>query len=79
MNNKVDKGVVITALYYIAVIIIIIFIICSVIHKNNSTKDAWNNGICPNDNTKYVLADYNKFNSLKTYICPECGNEVERY
>lgn len=44
---------------------------------NTCTAPEWNDGICPECNTRYELRGVSKY--IKYYACPDCGNEVKRY
>ena len=44
---------------------------------NSLYSDIWNNGVCSNCEIKYELRGVS--DGLKYYICPECGQEVQRY
>lgn len=44
---------------------------------NACTASDWNDGVCPNCDTRYELRGASR--GLKYYACPECGKEVERY
>lgn len=44
--------------------------------SNHQTDPLWNDGVCPKCGVNYELRA--KYYS-KTYVCPECHTEVERY
>lgn len=76
MNKKYDgiddlKLAVITLLVGIAVIILVIF------SHNACSADIWNDGICPKCETRYELRGVS--NGFKYYVCPDCGQDVQRY
>jgi hypothetical protein len=45
--------------------------------SNACTAKEWNDGICPDCNTRYELRGVYK--GTHYYACPGCGNEVDRY
>ena len=59
----------------IIVLIILIFLI--MFGHNACTATVWNNGFCPNCETRYELRAASKYS--KYYACPDCGFEVKRY
>ena len=44
---------------------------------NACSSTDWNGGECPDCDIRYEMRGV--FRGLKYYVCPECGNEVERY
>lgn len=60
-------------------IVIIGFVLCLllVFAANACTAKEWNNGYCPDCNTRYELRGVYK--GTHYYACPDCGNEVDRY
>jgi hypothetical protein len=61
------------------VLIIICFVLAFalVMVVNSRPSRTWNNGVCPRCRIRYELMDVS--NGIKYYVCPECGQEVERY
>jgi hypothetical protein len=55
----------------IALIFIIIF------GTNACSSTDWNGGECLDGDIRYEMRGVSR--GLKYYVCPECGNEVERY
>lgn len=45
--------------------------------SNACTAKEWNDGVCPDCNTRYELRGVYK--GTHYYACPGCGNEVDRY
>ena len=64
-----------TSLLSIAVIILLA--IAMIFLFNSCTDEAWNDGMCPDCDTRYILHAASQ--GLKYYACPECGREVSRY
>jgi PHP family Zn ribbon phosphoesterase len=59
----------------IAIILICIgMFILLMLGTNSCSASKWNDGICPDCETKYELRAAND-----GYACPDCGNEVKRY
>jgi PHP family Zn ribbon phosphoesterase len=64
--------------YGCASIIVLIALLFMIMFGVNSCSESdWNNGECPNCETRYELRGASK--GLKYYACPDCGKEVERY
>ena len=61
----------------LTILICIVLIICMVFGFNACTASEWNDGICPECETRYELRGVSKY--MKYYSCPNCGNEVSRY
>lgn len=59
------------------IIICIILIFAIVLGTNSCSAPTWNDGICPECETRYELRGASR--GLKYYACPDCGQEVERY
>ena len=59
------------------IVFLIILLLLLVFGWNACTETDWNNGYCPNCETRYELRGASK--GLKYYACPDCGFEVERY
>ena len=56
-------------------LVFILFIVPMIF--NSCTASEWNDGVCSECDVRYELRGTSK--QTKTYVCPECGNEVERY
>lgn len=61
----------------IMILICIGFLILVMIGTNSCSATTWNDGVCPECETRYELRAVN--NGLKYYSCPDCGQEVKRY
>lgn len=61
----------------IMLLIAIAFVVLMMVGTNSCSADIWNDGICPKCEIRYELRGVS--NVLKYYVCPECGQEVERY
>ena len=48
-----------------------------ILGSNACTAKEWNDGTCPDCNTRYELRGVYK--GTHYYACPGCGNEVDRY
>lgn len=60
------------------VLIIILALALLILFTHNAcTASEWNNGRCPDCNTRYELRGVHK--CIHYYACPKCGNEVSRY
>lgn len=59
--------------------IIICFILILLINFSGNlfTASKWNNGYCPECETRYELRSV--YRGTKYYSCPDCGQEVTRY
>ena len=44
---------------------------------NACSSTDWNGGECPDCDIRYEMRGVSR--GLKYYVCPECGNEVERF
>ena len=64
-----------TEWWEILIPIALIFIIMFGVNACSSTD--WNDGECPKCDIRYEMRGVSR--GLKYYVCPECGNEVERY
>lgn len=64
-------------------IIGIVSLFALMLGTNACTSSKWNGGICPrceagyHTEVKYELRGVSRH--LKYYVCPKCGQEVERY
>ena len=63
--------------HIIALIAIVALFIFFAFVYNSCNSSEWNNGKCPKCNVRYELRTETRYH--KTYVCPECGNEVSRY
>jgi PHP family Zn ribbon phosphoesterase len=61
----------------ITIILSIVVIITLIFGVNACSAPKWNDGVCPDCHVRYELRGVSKH--LKYYVCPECGQEVERY
>lgn len=60
------------------VLLMVLFFTVSEIKRSSQSPDFdWNNGICHKCEIRYEMKDV--YMGMKYYVCPECGNEVERY
>ncbi len=64
-----------TEWWEILIPIALIFIIMFGTNACSSTD--WNDGECSDCDVRYEMRGVSR--GLKYYVCPECGNEVERY
>lgn len=62
---------------WLEVIICFALVILMMVGLNTCTASEWNDGLCPDCETRYELRGASR--GLKYYSCPECGNEVSRY
>lgn len=58
-------------------LICFVLVIVIAIGYNTCTASEWNDGVCPQCETRYELRGVSKY--MKYYSCPKCGNEVSRY
>lgn len=72
MND--DYGCLTSIIALILVLVVVIMMMCGV---NSCTAKTWNDGICTKCETRYELRGVSK--GLKYYVCPDCGQEVQRY
>ena len=61
----------------LSIVVIILIVIAMMFGLNACTDEAWNDGMCPDCDTHYILHAASQ--GLKYYACPECGKEVSRY
>lgn len=54
-----------------------VLILAIMFSVNACSGETWNDGICPKCEVRYELRGASR--GLKYYVCPECGQEVERY
>lgn len=57
----------------ICIALMVLLVSCT----NFCAAPTWNNGVCPDCETRYELRGIS--NGLKYYACPECGEEVVKY
>lgn len=57
----------------IGLVLCVLFLFAS----NACTAKEWNDGYCPDCNTRYELRGVYK--GTHYYACPDCGNEVDRF
>ena len=70
----------ITKTYLAPILIIIIICILAVLMMSgvdSCTDSIWNDGVCSNCEIRYDLKGISR--GLKYYMCPECGQEVQRF
>ena len=60
-----------------AIIICFALIFAIMFGFNCCSYSGWNDGICPECETRYELRGVSKY--MRFYVCPECGKEVQRY
>lgn len=61
----------------ITAVIGIVLAIALMFGVNACSAPKWNDGVCPDCSVRYELRGVSK--QLKYYVCPKCGQEVERY
>lgn len=62
---------------WFTIILCFVLAIAIIIGVNSCSAETWNDGICPDCEIRYELRGASK--GLKYYVCPECGQEVERF
>ena len=62
---------------FIRIIIMFAIVVGLMYCVNFSSESIWNDDQCVNCEIKYELRGAS--NGLKYYVCPDCGQEVERY
>jgi hypothetical protein len=62
---------------WLTVIICFVLVVAIMFGVNVCSAPTWNGGICPDCKVRYELRGASR--GLKYYVCPECGQEVERY
>lgn len=62
-------------LFILILCIVLAFLL--VFASNACTAKEWNDGVCPDCNTRYELRGVYK--GTRYYACPDCGNEVDRF
>ena len=61
----------------LTIIICFVLVFAIMIGFNCCFASDWNDGVCPECETRYELRGVSKY--VKYYVCPECGKEVPRY
>ena len=75
MNRYNDNFDLLASLLCIAFAIGILFL--TMIGTNSCSSHNWNDGVCPHCEVRYELRAASQ--GLKYYVCPDCGQEVNRY
>lgn len=62
---------------WFTIIICFVLIFALVLGFNSCSTTIWNDGVCPDCEVRYELRGASR--GLRYYVCPECGQEVQRF
>lgn len=62
---------------WFTIIICFVLVFAIMFSVNSCSSETWNDGVCEDCDVRYELRGVSK--GLKYYVCPQCGQEVQRY